>query len=338
MKIAIDAMGGDNAPSEIVRGAARAAREIDAQIVLVGREKDIRSELTDYYWDFSSDKIEVLNAAEVIENDDKPVHAVRTKKDSSMVRAIELVRDGQADAVLSAGNTGALMTASLLRLGRIEGIDRPAIVSAIPVIAEDGRFELIVDAGANSECKPQNLMDFAYMGSVYYRSAYGVESPTVGLINIGTEETKGTPVLKETYQLLKLSSLNFIGNVEAREVPNGPADVLVCDGFTGNVVLKLSEGVTRTMFHAIKDVIASGNAAAKAGGMLIKPSLQGLRDKFNYETYGSAPILGVKGLVFKMHGSSSANAVYHAIISAERVASGNVIEKIRNSIQDYQKE
>ena len=335
MKIAIDAMGGDNAPSEIVRGAARAAREVDAKILLVGREKDIKAELNEYFWDFSSDKIEIINATEVIENEDKPVHAVRTKKDSSMVKAIELVRDGEADAVLSAGNTGALMTASLFRLGRIEGIDRPAIVSAIPVIAEDGRFELIVDAGANSECKPQNLMDFAYMGSVYYRSAYGVESPTVGLINIGTEETKGTPVLKETYQLLKMSPLNFIGNVEAREVPNGPADVLVCDGFTGNVVLKLSEGVTRTMFHAIKDAVKSGNAAAKAGGMLIKPSLQGLKDKFNYETYGSAPILGVNGLVFKMHGSSNANAVYHALNNAARVAACNVVEGIKNSIRDY---
>ena len=240
MKIAIDAMGGDNAPSEIVRGAVRAATDLDAQILLVGKEKEIRAELTDYFWDFSSEKIQIVPATEVIENEDKPVHAVRSKKDSSMVRAIELVRDGQADAVLSAGNTGALMAASLFRLGRIEGIDRPAIVSAVPVIAEDGRFELIVDAGANSGCRPQNLLDFAYMGSVYYRSAYGVEAPTVGLINIGTEETKGTPTLKETYQLLKMSSVNFIGNVEAREVPNGPADVLVCDGFTGNVVLKLS--------------------------------------------------------------------------------------------------
>ncbi len=337
MKIAVDAMGGDNAPAEIVRGAARAAMELDATILLVGREKDIKAELNDYYWDFSSDKIQIINAAEVIENEDKPVHAVRTKKDSSMVRAVELVRDGEADAMLSAGNTGALMTASLLRLGRIEGIDRPAIVTSVPVIAEDGRFEIIVDAGANSECKPQNLMDFAYMGSVYYRSAYGKESPSVGLINIGVEETKGTPTLKETYQLLKMSSLNFVGNVEAREVPNGPADVLVCDGFVGNVVLKLSEGVTKTTMKAIKDAIYS-SAMSKAGGLLIKGQMQKLKDKFNYETYGSAPILGVNGLVFKMHGSSSANAVYHAVHSAARVASGNVVEEIRNSIKDYQKQ
>ena len=337
MKIAVDAMGGDNAPAEIVRGAARAAMDLDATILLVGREKDIRTELNEYYWDFSSDKIQIINAAEVIENEDKPVHAVRAKKDSSMVRAIELVRDGEADAVLSAGNTGALMTASLLRLGRIKGIDRPAIVTAVPVIAEDGRFELIVDAGANSECKPQNLMDFAYMGSVYYRSAYGVESPTVGLINIGAEETKGTPVLKETYQLLKMSSLNFVGNVEAREVPNGPADVLVCDGFVGNIVLKLSEGVTRTMLHIIKDAINS-NVVSKAGGLLIKGKLQGFKETFNYETYGSAPILGVNGLVFKMHGSSNANAVYHALRNAAKVAGGNVIEEIRDSIRDYQQE
>lgn len=336
MRIAIDAMGGDNAPSEIVRGAARAAMDLDAHILLVGKEKDIREELSDYFWDFSLDKIEIVNATEVIENEDKPVRAVRTKKDSSMVRAIELVRDGGADAVLSAGNTGALMTASLLRLGRIEGIDRPAIVSSVPVIANSGRFEIIVDAGANSECRPQNLMDFAYMGSVYYRSAYGVESPRVGLINIGAEETKGTSVLKETYQLLKMSSLNFIGNVEARDVPDGQADVLVCDGFTGNVVLKLSEGVTRTMFHAIKDAIYSGTLS-KAGGLLIKSKLEGLKDRFNYETYGSAPILGINGLVFKMHGSSSANAVYHAVHNAVRVASGNVVEDIQNSIRDYQK-
>ncbi|MCF0150560.1 MAG: phosphate acyltransferase PlsX [Firmicutes bacterium] len=254
MRIAIDAMGGDNAPAEIVKGAVHACDRVDAQLILVGREEQVQAELDQYEGRYEPGQIVVRHAEEVIEGDDHPVQAIRRKKNSSMLTAIDMVRDGEADAALSAGNTGALMVGSLMHLGRLDGVDRPAIVYPLPNISAPG-FSLLVDAGANAECKASHLLGFARMGTVYMKTAFGIEAPRVGLINIGTEETKGTEMLKEAYRLLKESGLNFIGNVEAREIPAGAADVLVCDGFTGNIVLKLTEGVAYSTLHAFKDLL-----------------------------------------------------------------------------------
>ncbi|HCU08136.1 MAG TPA: phosphate--acyl-ACP acyltransferase, partial [Clostridiales bacterium] len=227
-----------------------------------------------------------------------------------------------------------LMAAGLLRLGRIKGVERPAIVSIYPLIGQEQAFSLLVDAGANAECKASNLLGFAHMGSIYMKSAFGVASPTVGLINIGEEETKGTAQLKETYQLLKQSGLNFIGNVEGRDIPGGAADVLVCDGFTGNVVLKLTEGMAWTILKAIKKRFTE-DMMAKLGAAILSGKIRDLKKEFDYSTYGGAPILGIRGLVFKMHGSSTADAVKNSVIKAALVASGDLIGQIQQAMEAY---
>lgn len=314
MRIAIDAMGGDHAPAEVVKGAVQACERTNAQLILVGREADIQAELDKYEGQFEPGQIIIRNAEQVIEGDDHPVQAVRRKKDSSMLVAIDLVRDKEADAALSAGNTGALMVGGLMHLGRIEGVERPAIVYPLPNISAPG-FSLLADAGANAECKASNLLGFARMGTIYMKSAFGIESPTVGLINIGTEETKGTEMLKEAHKLLKESELNFIGNVEAREIPSGAADILVCDGFTGNIVLKLTEGVAWSTLQAFKGLLLE-DMVGKMGGLILKGKMSGIKKKFDYTQYGAAPILGLMGPVFKMHGNSNATAVESAVVVA----------------------
>ncbi len=334
MKIAVDAMGGDNAPGAIIEGCVSALSEMDAEILLVGKEPVVRAELEKYKGMYDEDRIQIVHAEEVIENEDSPVKAVRTKKDSSLVMAVDMVKDGTANAMMSAGNTGALMTAALLRLGRIKGIERPAIVSAFPKLGKKGEFVLLADTGANAECTAKNLLSFAYMGSIYRHHAFGTEDPKIGLINIGAEETKGTPMLKEAYQMLKASDLNFIGNVEGREIPRTEADVLVCDGFTGNIVLKLTEGTAWNVFKAVKEKITEG-VKAKMGALLLKKKLYSLKEEFDYSSYGGAPILGVKGMVFKMHGSSSAVAVQNAIVKAATVCKRDVIGEIESSMERY---
>lgn len=332
MRIAIDAMGGDNAPGEIVKGCVQALACTKADIILVGDRQRIGEELERCGVSGDAARISVVHAQEVIENEESPVKAVRSKPDSSMVRAVELVRSGEADAMLSAGNTGALMAAGLLRLGRIKGIERPAIVSIYPLIGKEKGFSLLVDAGANAECKPSNLLGFAHMGSIYMKSAFGLASPAVGLINIGSEETKGTAQLKETYQLLKQSGLNFTGNVEGRDIPSGAADVLVCDGFTGNVVLKLTEGLAWTILKAIKKRFTE-DVMAKLGAAILSGKIRDLKKEFDYSTYGGAPILGIRGLVFKMHGSSSADAVRNSVIKAADVAARDLIGQIQLAME-----
>ena len=314
MRIAVDAMGGDNAPFEIVKGCVQASSRVDAELVLVGKEPLIRAELEKYEGKFDVSKITVVNANDVIYGDDSPVQAVRRKPDSSMVVAMNLLRSKTVSAVLSAGNTGALMVAGIMRLGRIKGVERPAIVSALPNISAPG-FSLLVDSGANAECRATNLEGFAKMGSIYMKNAFGIDDPRVGLINIGTEPTKGTDMLKEAYVLLKDSGLNFVGNVEARDIPSGAADVLVCDGFTGNIVLKLTEGVAWSLLKSVKGAI-SESIVSKVGGFLVKGKLSEMKGRFDYSAYGAAPILGLKGAVFKMHGSSEAVAVESAIARA----------------------
>ena len=332
MRIAIDAMGGDNAPGEIVKGCVQALACTKADIILVGDRQRIGEELERCGVCGDAARISVVHAQEVIENEESPVKAARSKPDSSMVRAVELVRSGEADAMLSAGNTGALMAAGLLRLGRIKGIERPAIVSIYPLIGQEKGFSLLVDAGANAECKPSNLLGFAHMGSIYMKSAFGLASPAVGLINIGSEETKGTAQLKETYQLLKQSGLNFTGNVEGRDIPTGAADVLVCDGFTGNVVLKLTEGLAWTILKAIKKRFTE-DVMAKLGAAILSGKIRDLKKEFDYSTYGGAPILGIRGLVFKMHGSSSADAVRNSVIKAADVAARDLIGQIQLAME-----
>ena len=334
MKIAVDAMGGDNAPQAVVEGCIAALGDMSADIILVGKEDVVRAELAKYTGMYEEDRIEVVHAEEVIENEDSPVKAVRTKKNSSLVMAVDMVKEGKASAMMSAGNTGALMAAALLRLGRIKGIERPAIVSAFPKLGKRGEFVLLADTGANAECTAHNLLSFAYMGSIYRHHAFGTEDPAIGLVNIGSEETKGTAMLKEAHQLLKNSDLNFIGNVEGREIPRTDADVLVCDGFTGNIVLKLTEGVAWNVFKMIKEKITE-DLTAKLGALILKKKLYSLKEEFDYSSYGGAPILGVKGMVFKMHGSSSAVAVQNAVVKAAAVCERDVIGEIESSMEKF---
>lgn len=331
MRIILDGMGGDNAPVEIVKGAVEAAGIIEDEIIIVGREDEINAELEKY--DYNTNQISVVHASEVIENEDAPVRAVRTKKDSSMVVGINMVKNGEGDLFISAGNTGALMAGSLFNLGRIQGIDRPALGSIYPILGD--KASLLVDAGANSECKPDNLLEFAMMGSIYMEKVIGRPSPKVGLVNLGVEENKGSTLTKAAFELLDKSHMNFIGNVEAREVPMGACDVIVCDGFVGNVILKLTEGLAINIMNLLKEKFTDG-AKAKLGAMLLMDKIKGLKNEFDYTEYGGAPILGVKGPVVKMHGSSNANAVKNTILKGIPYARENVVGTISEAVFDIE--
>ncbi len=330
MRIAIDAMGGDHAPMEIVKGAVHACDRSDAQIILVGKEAEVQAELDKYEGLYAPGHIIVYNADDVITPEDSPVKSVRKKPESSLVKTVQLVKDGKADAALSAGNTGALMVASLFILGRIPGVDRPAIASPLPNLEKLGSFSVLLDSGANAECRASDLVGFAHMGSIYASKAFGIEKPRVGLINIGTEAGKGTSILKDTYkELTESEDINFVGNIEARDIPKGFADVLVCDGFTGNVVLKLTEGTAWAILKDLKEVLTS-DLPSKIGAAFLGPKLKSLKNQFDYSSYGGAPILGVDGLVFKIHGSSSAAAVENAIIKACVLADSDINEETRS--------
>ena len=328
MRIILDGMGGDNAPGEIVRGAVEASKLIEDEIVIVGDGDKIEFQLKKYK--YSDEKISVKHASEVIENDDAPVRAVRRKKDSSMVVGLNMVKSGEGDLFISAGNTGALMAGALFNLGRIQGIDRPAIASIYPILGTK-KPSLLVDAGANSECKPSNLLEFAMMGSIYMEKVLGRENPKIGLVNLGVEETKGSTLTKAAFGLLEKSHLTFSGNIEAREVPLGGADVVVCDGFVGNVILKLTEGLAINIVNLLKKKFTE-NARAKMGAVLLSKKLRSLKEEFDYTEYGGAPILGVKGPVVKMHGSSNANAVKNSILKAIPFAEENVVGIISESV------
>lgn len=328
MRIILDGMGGDNAPGEIVRGAVEASKLIEDEIVIVGDGDKIEFQLKKCK--YSDEKISVKHASEVIENDDAPVRAVRRKKDSSMVVGLNMVKSGEGDLFISAGNTGALMAGALFNLGRIQGIDRPAIASIYPILGTK-KPSLLVDAGANSECKPSNLLEFAMMGSIYMEKVLGRENPKIGLVNLGVEETKGSTLTKAAFGLLEKSHLNFSGNIEAREVPLGGADVVVCDGFVGNVILKLTEGLAINIVNLLKKKFTE-NARAKMGAVLLSKKLRSLKEEFDYTEYGGAPILGVKGPVVKMHGSSNANAVKNSILKAIPFAEENVVGIISESV------
>jgi len=331
MIIILDGMGGDNAPAAIIEGAVLAAGQMKHKIIITGKEDEINRELSKHKYD--KGQISIVNTAEVIENDDAPVKAVRSKKDSSMVVGLSMLKEEQGDIFISGGNTGALMAGGLFILGRIQGIDRPPIASVYPILGKG--VSLLVDAGANTECKPNNLLEFAAMGSIYMEKVLDRKNPTVGLVNIGTEESKGTTVLKAAYELLAKSSMNFIGNIEAREVPKGSCDVIVCDGFVGNVILKLTEGLAWNIFKLIKTKFTAGTAA-KLGAVLLSGKLRELKKEFDYSEYGGAPILGLKRPVVKMHGSSSSNGVKNTILKAIPFAEENVVNMIENSVLDIE--
>lgn len=329
MRIILDGMGGDNAPSSIVQGAIEALPFIDHDIFILGDDTAIHEELSKY--EFDSTRIRVIASTQVITNDDSPVKAVRSKLDSSMVRGINMVKDGEGDLFVSAGSTGAMMAAGLFILHRITGIDRPAIATIYPILGRG--FSLLVDAGANSECRASNYLEFAAMGSIYMEKVMGVDNPRIGLVNIGIEEKKGTATIKEAYGLLSKSKLNFIGNVEAREVPNGVCDVIVTDGFVGNVILKLTEGLASSILSTVKQKMLS-STMAKMGALMMKKELKELKDEFDYSEYGGAPLLGIRGPLVKMHGSSNAKSVRNTIIKAVPFMEGDIINTIEYAIVD----
>ena len=331
MRIILDGMGGDNAPDEIVKGAAQAAAELgnDSDIVIVGVESVIEKSLA--RTGYKGDRISIVNAEEVITNEESPVRAIRRKKDSSIVKGITMLKDGEGDCFVSAGSTGALLAGGLLILGRIEGIDRPSLATVYPVIGAEP--SLILDAGANAECRASNLQEFGVMGSIYMEKVLGRNNPTVGLINIGTEEGKGTSLTKEAFKLLSEADINFIGNVESRELQNSCADVIVTDGFTGNALIKLTEGVGQMVLREMKKRFTS-DIKSKMGALLLKKQLKQIKREFNYSEYGGAPILGVKGVILKSHGSSDAMAVKQTILKSVPFVENDVVGTIENSISD----
>ena len=331
MRIILDGMGGDNAPAAIVEGAVLASKQIEHEIYIIGQEELINAELAKHSYD--AEKISVVDAREVITNDEAPVRAVRSKKQSSIVKGINMVKSGEGDVFVSAGSTGALMAGGLFILGRIQGIDRPALASIYPIIG--GKPSLLLDAGANSECKPNNLLEFGIMGNIYMNKVLGLENPRVGLVNIGAEAAKGSTLTKAAYELLEHSNLNFVGNVEAREVPRSACDVIVTDGFTGNVILKLTEGLALNILSVLKKRFTDG-VKAKMGSILLLDKLKGLKKEFDYSEYGGAPILGVKGPIVKMHGSSKSNAVKNTILKAIPFAEEDVVGIIQNSVLEIE--
>ncbi len=328
MKIAVDAMGGDYAPFEIVKGAVEAVRQFGREVILVGDATLIQEQLAQL--DYDKNKISVVHASEVIQMDEAPAVAIRRKKDSSIVVCNKLIKEGVADAVVSAGSTGAAMGASLLGLGRIKGIDRPAIASIIPTLTGG---TLLLDVGANAECKPVNLLQFAIMGHIYAKKILGVDKPKVGLLNIGEEETKGNDLYFESHQLIKNSKLNFIGNIEGRDITKGRADIIVCDGFVGNVVLKFGEGLARDLMWMIKQELKK-NFFVKVGAALVFTQAKGLKKRIDYAEYGGAPLLGVNGVSIISHGSSNAKAISNAIRVAAECVEQKVVSCIRDSVQE----
>lgn len=327
MIIAVDGMGGDFSPQAIIEGCILAIKEYDnIDIIITGPEQLIKDELKKY--DYSHERIKVLNATEVITADEQPVSAIRRKKDSSLSRALSLVKKGEADAIISAGSTGAFMAGSLFIVGRIKGINRPALAPIVP--GKNNKF-MIIDCGANSECKPVNIIQFAFMGKIYFENVLNKKNPSIGLINIGKEEEKGTELTKDSYKLLKSSDLNFIGNVEPRDITNGDTDILVCDGFTGNTVLKMYEGVSLNIFKMLKEEIKK-SFLAKIGGLFLKPTFGRFKKRFDYKEYGGAIFLGVKGICIKAHGSSDGRAIKNAINQAIIAYDNKVIEKINSEI------
>ena len=328
--IALDAMGGDYAPEQTVKGAVEAVNSSDEiRVILVGKQDMIAKELEKY--EYAKEDIEVVHASEIIDMGDVPTVAIKDKKDSSLVVAMRLVREGKADALVSAGSTGAVLVGGQLVVGRLKGIKRPPLAPFIPTTKG---FSLLIDCGANVDARPEHLVQFAQMGSIYYEKVMGKKNPTVALLNIGTEEEKGNQLVKDTKPLMKeCKNINYIGSVEARELVSGAADVIVCEAFVGNVVLKFFEGLALTLFGSLKEGLMS-STRTKLGALLVKPALKGLKNQFDTSSQGGAPLLGLKGLVVKAHGNSSSKEIEIALKQCISFKKQKINEKIKESICD----
>lgn len=329
-KVALDAMGGDNAPAEMVKGAVDAVQKRkDIKVFLVGKEELIQNELKNY--SYEADQIEVVNATEVIETAEPPVMAIRRKKDSSIVVAMNMVKKGEADAFVSAGNSGAVLVGGQLIVGRIKGVERPPLAPLIPTAKG---VSLLIDCGANVDARSSHLVQFAKLGSIYMENVMGIKNPKVAIVNIGAEEEKGNALVKETFPLLKeCKDINFIGSIEARNIPYGDADVIVCEAFVGNVILKLYEGVGSVLISKVKQGMMT-TLRSKIGALLVKPALKTTLKSFDASEHGGAPLLGLNGLVVKTHGSSNAKEVSNSIIQCVTFKEQKINEKIRECIQE----
>ena len=330
VRVAVDAMGGDNAPGEIVKGAVQAVQaEKDIKVFLVGRQDAVNAELAKYTYD--KEKIEVVHAEEVIEMAEPPVNAIRKKKQSSLVIGMNMIKHQEADAIVTAGSTGATLVGGQVLVGRIKGIERPPLAPLVPT--EKG-VSLLIDCGANVDARPSHLVQFAQIGSIYMENIVGIKNPRVAIVNIGAEEEKGNALVKETFPLLKeCEDINFVGSIEAREIPHGGADVIVCEAFVGNVILKLYEGLSSTLIGVIKAGLMS-NLKSKIGAALALPSLKKTLKAFDASQYGGAPLLGLNGLVVKTHGSSKAKEITNSIYQCVTFREENINEIIKERVAD----
>ncbi len=328
MRIVLDAMGGDHAPQVTVEGGVWAAREYGIEVLMVGREEELEAKLTSH--DTSGLSVSIIHASQVIEMEDEPASAAKAKKDSSMIVGMDLVKRGEGEAFYSAGNSGGVMAAALFRLGRIQGIKRPALSAIYPT--SKGSC-VVLDVGANTDCKPEWLLQFGIMGSVYAEKVLGIKEPRVGIVSNGEEEGKGSILVKEAYKLLKASHLNFIGNVEGKDISPGLADVVVTDGLTGNVIIKLSEGLAKFLTGIIEAEIKSGTLTM-LGGLLAKPAFVRVRKVLDYSEVGGAPLLGVDGVVIVGHGRSNAKAIKNGLGVAKRVVEGDMLRAISEGLAE----
>ena len=325
--VALDCMGGDNAPFEIVKGAVEATNENkDILVKLVGVEEQIKEELSKYK--YNSDQLEIVNATEIIETGEPPVAAIREKTDSSLVKCLYMVKKGEADGMVSAGSTGANLVGGHVIIGRLKGVQRPPLA---PLIPTKNGAALLIDCGANVDSRPSHLVQFAKIGATYMENIVGVKNPRVGLVNVGVEEHKGDELRHNTYNLLKQSKLNFIGNIEARDIPIDAADVVVADGFTGNVILKLYEGMAMALMGKFKGVFKK-NLKTKLAASMIMPELKEMKSGIDYNEYGGAPLIGISKPVFKAHGSSNAKTIKNAINLTANYVKGNVVKKISDRL------
>ncbi|MGN0354067.1 MAG: phosphate acyltransferase PlsX [Muricoprocola sp.] len=328
IRVVVDAMGGDNAPVEPIKAAVEAAKEIpEVEIILVGKEDVIKEELSKYQ--YPKEEIQIVHASEVIETGEPPVNAIRKKKDSSIVVGMNLLKKKEADAFVSSGSTGAVLVGGQLIVGRLKGVERPPLAPLIPTA---NGFSLLVDCGANVDARSSHLVQFAKMGSIYMESIMGIKNPKVGIVNIGAEEEKGNALVKETYPLLKACpDINFIGNVEARDIPAGVCDVIVCDAFVGNVILKLYEGVSSTLIQKIKGAMMS-SFLSKLGALLVKKPIKNTMKAFDASEYGGAPMLGLNGLVVKAHGNATSVELKNAIAQCAQFSKQRINDKIKEKI------
>lgn len=329
MKVVLDCFGGDNCPQAPIEGALNVIRKCaDIHIVLCGDQNIISDYLSTKKYD--STRISILDAKEVISNEDVPTMAIRRKAESSMVKSLRAVANGEADAIVSSGSTGALLTGATLIIKRIDGITRASLACIVPTVS--GGYATVVDGGANVDCNVDMLKEFAIMGDAFIKSMFGIETPRVALMNNGVEQEKGNELTKQTYKILKESKLNFTGNIEPREILFGDADVVVCDGFAGNAAIKAAEGMAKAIFALLKKSINEGGIKGKLGAVMLKPALRSVKHRLNSDSIGGAPFLGVKSVVVKAHGSSNVDAFENAIITTKQMVDGKLIDKIKEGL------